>query len=119
MRERTGKLAFLGHPMRLCLYFAAHPDARLSTMDIADMLGIPLKSVCATMGGALNAELVGREIGGGRDFTIYFAGPVLRQAIAMQKPPETLEESRVIRPAGTWERKAQGLAPATWMEAVA
>ena len=119
MKERTGKLSFIGHPMRLCLYFAAHPEARLTTLDISEMLNIPLKSVCATMGGALHAELVGREIGGGRDYTIYFAGPSLLASIEMQKPPETPEVSRVTKPVGSWERKEQGLAPATWMAVVA
>lgn len=113
MRERTARPSFLGAPMRLCLFFAANPDERLTTSAVAEMLSIPSRGVTATMAAVAKCGLVGRDIGGGRAETVYFAGPKLLEAIRLPLPADEDAVTVVRKPAGTWRAEVER--PATWM----
>jgi hypothetical protein len=123
MSARTERLSNLGMPMRLCLFLASSPRARLKTSEVEELCGVQARGVNSILNPAIKAGLIDRQVnrGQGRE-TVYFAGPALLQAIGVTPhEPEPDEDAVAIvkRPAGTWERKHTGMAPAQWYEAVA
>jgi hypothetical protein len=101
-RSRTGRPAANGLAMKVCLYFAANPESKLTTGVIATKFAREFNGINTLLKPALSAGLLEREMGGGQKQTIYRAGPALLHAIQPEPDCEP-EISQVVRPAGTWE----------------